>query len=263
MILYSGLPRSGTNLLKNILSQNQALKVSHESALCNMVHSLLQTSLSYKNEYYLDDINDLEFLFENFIKGGIEKIDQKHNKIHINHNKGWTNYIPSMIQLGYKTIFSVRNITDILFSFEKQNKKHLTSENLYNLNCNNPYIGMLEKHEHISFFQSGISFLNDVSINLNKYKDKLLIIKYEDFIRYPKQILNKIYNFVGADYYDHDLNNIPTNIYNDMHVKNRPGVSHEVRSSLDNYLPKNDTSPEVNKYFNDKYKSITNMLGYI
>ena len=263
MIIHSGLPRSGTNLLKNILSQNDSLKISHESIVCNIVESILKTSPSYQSNYYSEDLEDLEILLKTFIKGGVNNIDCEINQKHINHNKGWTTYIPSMTKLGYKTIFSVRNVIDILYSFEKQNEKHLSyNDSSLNLNCKNPLIGMLEKHEYEGFFQNAISFLNEVSINLNKYKDSLLIIRYEDLINDPKLILKKVYQFIEVDYFEHDLSNIMTKSSNDMHVRNRLGISHKVRPSLDNFLQKNEYPDSVKKYFSDKYSSITNLLGY-
>lgn len=263
MIIYSGLPRSGTNLLKNLISQNNNIKVSHESALCNMILSTLDSVNMYKNHHYYDDnLQELEILLNDFIKGGIFEIDKSINKTHINHSKLWNQYIPTMISLGYKVIFSVRKITDILYSFEQQTNKYLSSDNEQNLNCNNPFVGMLEKHEHVTFFKSGISFLNDVCINLEKYKKDLLIVKYEDLVNSPNKILNQIYSFIGVEFYSHDLNNIPTYNVNDMHVASRRGISHEVRPQLDVVLKQNKFTKDIEEYFEKKYHSIYKLLGY-
>ena len=51
MIIYSGLPRSGTNLLKNILAQNNNIQVSHESVVCTIVNSVFASAKKYNNEY--------------------------------------------------------------------------------------------------------------------------------------------------------------------------------------------------------------------
>lgn len=263
MILYSGLPRSGTNLLKNILAQNNNIQVSHESVVCTIVNSVFASAKKYNNEYnYNENLEELESTIKNFIKGGTQQIDSDYKKIHINHNKYWSEYLPKMITLGYKVIFSVRNISDILCSFEHQKQKHLSFDTTLNLNCQNPLIGRLEQHEIFGFFQSGISFLNDVSMDLDKYKDNLLIVRYEDFVNHPKEILDKIYSFLNIDAFEHDFNNININGYNDMRVGERLGISHDVRPKLDTFVKKYSVDPDVKKYFSKKYHSVLKLLGY-
>tara|TARA_E500000318_G_scaffold65768_1_gene60732 strand:+ start:105 stop:899 length:795 start_codon:yes stop_codon:yes gene_type:complete len=264
MIIYSGLPRSGTNLLKNILSQNNNIKISHESVLYNVVDSVLRSVQRYEGYYnYNENLDELEFSLKNFIQGGINQIDKKFEKLHINHNKQWSMYLSKMMDLDYKVIFSVRNIKDILSSFEEQRKTHLTSSPPKNLNCKNPLIGQLEQHELPIFFQNSISFLNEISFDLDKYKDKLLIVRYEDLITHPNKILNKIYSFLNINSFDHDFNNIKIRADHDMHVSERLGISHDVRPVLDKFVKKYSLPSDVDEYFTTKYHLILKLLGYI
>lgn len=262
MIIYSGLPRSGTNLLKNILYQNDKIHINHESALCNIISHSIESADYYKSHYYSDDVQDLEKLQKMFITGGISNIDKNINKPHINHNKLWNKYLPKMKDLGYKIIFSVRNITDILFSFEEQYKKNFTTSINKNLNFTNPLIGMLEKHETVEVFQNGLDFLNDVCINFEEYKDNLLFIKYENLVNHPNKTLSEIYSFLDLEPYQHDFSNIPTYNVNDMSSRIRRGISHQVRPRLDNVLKQKKFTSDIKEYFYKRYFSINKLLGY-
>lgn len=267
MIIYTGLPRSGTNLLKNILSQNNNLHVSHESSLPYIVHQTIESvkieSLDI-NFNYIENEKTIKDVLESFVKGGISHVDSLYEGIHINHSKAWLKFLLILLDLNYKVILSVRNMKDIFCSFEKQrNEKLIFADfNKFNIECSHPFIGKIEYYlQTINALNWGIGFLNDICLNVDKYKNNLLIVRYEDLISSPENILNKIYSFIGCEKYNHDFNNIPESGFPDDHIATRLKVSHIINKKLIN-KNEHEIDSSVVDYINKRFFSIQKLLGY-
>lgn len=267
MVIYTGLPRSGTNLLKNILSQNNSLSISHESVLPYMVYQVLSAPKLEnldKHFNYLENEKSLKDKINNFIIGGISKLDSSTNKTYIDHNKAWLKVLPYLIHLNYKVIISVRNIKDILGSIENQRKDNILFDDLsfVNLNCNNPLLERFEYYlQNIASLSWGINFINELCQNKTLRKN-VLIVRYEDFTSNPQKILGNIYNFIGIENFNHDFKNIKEEGFPDVHVAARLLFSHKVNKEIKESKTYSYDST-TNDFLNQKFFSYLKFLGYL
>ena len=267
MIIYTGLPRSGTNLLKNILSQNTNLFVNHESVLPYIIYQVLNAPRLEnldKHFNYLENEISLKNKIDNFIVGGISKLESLENKTYIDHNKAWLKVLPALINLNYKVILSVRNIKDIFGSLEHQRNNNIIFDDLsfVNLNCTNPFLERVEYYvQNVPALYWGISFINELCQKTSLQKN-VLIVKYEDFTSDPQKILNNIYDFIGVESFNHNLKNIPEENFPDQHVAARLLYSHKVGKEIKESKTYSFDAT-TSDFLNEKYFSYLKLLGYL
>ena len=224
MNAITGLPRSGSTLLCNILNQNPNIYCSSTSILPGVVNGMatyMSQQLEYK--YELDqNRKKAEKKLVDSIQAFCDTWYKRKENIIFDKSRGWTMNVDLLTALNGKSILLVRDIRNRISSVEKQNR-------------NTPIFG----ENHISFGDrldqlldpvagivghslSGVKSLIDRNYNcsivlsidgLENHKKSckdsdVLIVKYEYLSKYPKEILELIYSFIDVDLYEHDFENV-------------------------------------------------------
>lgn len=254
-----GMPRSGSTLLSSILNQNPRFYSGPSSpvlgTMINIEHSLKNDEL-YKA---FPKEKQLKKVVGSIIDGYYSDIDKP---VVIDKNRGWSssvNCIEDYIGQPAKIICPIRDISEILTSFLMLIRKNgqISDGKLNFIDEQLVKRGILLTDDNRCEFllsSDGTCGICSASIfmGLEKWKDRLYFVEYNNLVSKPKEVLKGIYEFLGEDYYEHtfeDLSNINREL--DTHMYGLPDL-HTVRSKIE----KTSADPEkvLSKKILDKCK---------
>jgi sulfotransferase len=259
----SGLPRSGNTLLSSLLSQNPKVKVSGFSVVSDIFlninnikytdkyrnipdeNSLDNVLYSILDNYYKDW--DCEYIIDRGYWGGIEEL----------------NLLKKYLGQEIKIISPVRDFLEVMSSMliqynhvlENDLKNHINSGKRFH----SYYADDIEYKCDLLMEYDGImerSVFNVKNLSLEKNKDIVQFVEYNDLVEDTQNQLNLIYDFLDIERYDgHNFSNIEEFLHNDIpyndEYKEVPNL-HSVKSQIQ----KSNTSIEIlservkQKYYN-------------
>lgn len=224
----SGLPRTGSNLLSSILSQNPNIHSEGKSHVCQMMEGVVSSCLSDNDE---NDWNEDLICVDrtSTAKEIISSIPyQYYNNVQkkniLDKYFGWTlplNYdiIRNFITDDPRIIVLIRPVEEIVKSFVSiKIKNNWPEEDLYK--------GLLEENKFPIWLPAyGIS-------EAKKRNPKhFLYVHYDDIVKDAKNTIDRIYDFCGWEKFEHDFFNIERNFIQKSEVYNLNGV-HDVRKTV-------------------------------
>ena len=216
----SGLPRSGSTLLKSLLNQNPNIHCSPISPALELLcrnkdwieRTEMQLSLDQKNNFLSNIMNNI---YKNYDE-----------EIIIDNCRAWTSYedlIRKYINSTPKIICTVRDVAEILTS----------------------YIVLLKSNKSKSFIDQKIigeittekrceTIMNESlgkTLHSLKMGKNVMFVEYNDLISQPHTTLNEIYDYLGLKRFSHDIENI-VNQYQEVDSTWGIDNMHRVRSKL-------------------------------
>jgi sulfotransferase len=208
----SSLPRAGSTLISNIIAQNPMFYCTPTSGLASLI---LNSKRIYNNssEFKAQDSKEMENCFLSFAKHGMHGYFKGvTNKLHIlDKSRDWAiNYgLLEKIQDKPKVICMVRDVRAIYSSMEKNFRKNPHKEN----HVQNPskLVGTtLDKR--IDLWADGLP----VGIAMDRLKDvfqqgldkHILFIRYEDLMSKPNDVMNRVYDYLHVDRFEHSFDKI-------------------------------------------------------
>lgn len=205
----SGLPRSGSTLLTNILLQNPKFQTTATSSLLDF---LLQVRDNWNklegHTTYPDGQNKW-----NVIRSILQNYHNTSRPIIFDKNRGWSTHVEFIEKVTgekAKIIACVRNLEDICTSFEKLFRKNRADGEIHG-EFSNSQMKTLDGRISIWTADEGVlgrpyvSLLDTIQRGLG---DRILFFPYEDWTSNPDYWFKQLYNFIGETYYQHDFNNI-------------------------------------------------------
>lgn len=208
--LISGMPRSGSTLLCNLLNMNPKFHATATSPVIDVINAMRTTfshNPTFKSNDRLNQYDNMRRGFKGFINGFYHD-----KRVVFDKCRGWSNNLPLLDAiLGHsdtKVIWTYRNPVDIVSSIEKHHQKTILLENMDEINGSD-----------LSTLTSRVdNFINDGGIVarpvwlLNDayemgYANRILIVTYWDLTNKPQETLNKIHDFLGEDRYQYDILN--------------------------------------------------------
>ncbi len=263
MILHalSGLPRSGSTLLANILNQNPKFYVSSTSPIGLVVQGI-SNNFSEQTEIISNLIKDPRTQ-DKMVECVRALIQDWYSTDRIVFDKGrvWTTMglIHRELYPESKMLVMVRDPRDVYASMEKQHRKN-PMQHPSNIISSQ---GIVERAELAMSPEGMIGGAIIGVMDLIHRKLDVVFIKYEDFVEYPERTMKRIYAAIKEDYFEHDFDHIKNtsqdvdalfhNKYphnGDGKVENRPSDWHE-------YL-----SDELAKDILDKYPLFARHFNY-
>lgn len=203
----NGMPRSGSTLLCNILSQNPDFHSTPTSGLSDIVYSInemWQRNPSIKAselpEKKLTIIRDLIYSYHRDIE----------RPVVFNKSRGWAPLIELVemsLETPIKILTTTRKLPSILASFEKLYRKELKMVDSPMLRS--PEMSILSGR--VNAWANGVvgSTFNTIQdAFLRGYKDRFHFIDYDKLTTDPKSVMVQVYNFLGKPYFNHDFANI-------------------------------------------------------
>jgi sulfotransferase len=259
----SGLPRSGSTVLSAILNQNPNFYSGPSSPVLPLMYSIEQHLMEDELFHGFPKHDQGKLIISNVINHFYDDIK---TPIVIDKNRAWTArifYIEHYIEQRAKIICPVRDIEEILTSMIMMIRR-------------NPY---KEGNSRINFIDEQLIKMN-IPINDNNrcecvaglngivgqslngiqeavrcgFLDRIHFVEYCDLVSNPKNTLQKIYEFLEEEYYEHSFDNLKNeNREDDM---NTYGIEdmHEVRPKLESISE--DPTKVLSNYVLEKCKGM-------
>jgi sulfotransferase len=236
-----GLPRSGSTVLMNILQQNPKIFTTGTCALSDLIGTHILVKSRYRESFQAMSVEQADKAMYGLIhgatKGWFEGLTDKPTII--SKNRNWS----SLFHLypNSKYIVTVRDLRDVIESFEKVNQRTLALHSYGDTNIMTPAMHIHEKFKH--YFNEPNSISNPLTYEVPRMMEwfkresgRVLFIRYEDFTKEPMYILKKVYNFLGEECYNHDLENIKqSELYEHDHAYFREKTDHVVQTRFQLY----------------------------
>jgi len=222
IIFNASLPRAGSTLLSNILGNNPDIYASPTSSLMSMVTSA-HAGWNLDNATITEGIdlnNNLhtekrEESVKEFFRKGMEayynEITQR--KYKVDKSRGWliTSDLIGEVFPESTMLCMIRHPYDIMASFEKIYRNtpmiNKIAEGTLNLETGK---GLTVEARVQNWLQTEpFSTALDYLIHARQIgANNIQIIKYEDLIQSPDEVMKEIYTKVGIPYYKHNFKNI-------------------------------------------------------
>jgi len=230
----AGFPRAGSTLLCNILNQNPKFGATATSGILDIV-------LAIRNQW--ENVNEFRAAPNKAGKNAVMKgilqnyYEISERSIVFDKSRGWVGNIELaeyILDRKVKILVPVRNITDILASFEKlwRNQSH-------------EWQFPQEKTHYFEWQtiegRADVWMRNDqpVGIAYNKirdaiargFADRLLFIEFEHLTNSPEHTMKQVYKFIGEDYFEHNFKNVEQSTSENDDIHGIPGL-HTIRPEV-------------------------------
>ena len=252
-VCLSGLPRAGSTLLSAILSQNPLIHAEGNSAVCQLMWDMQQSCLTSAKEQL--KANDREKSTMHTLLSNIPKLYYTNltgtEKIVVDKCRSWTilaniSLLEKYIDPNYKIIILERSVTSIVKSFLKlyqANGLHINSEPEHLLTPNS---------EPIMRSLAGINWAKK-----NNQANHFLFIQYDDLVRAPAEVVQRIYEFCQWAPFVHNFDNIVCKYPENDEVYRLKGM-HQVHDAV---MPRKN--PVVlQKKLHDNCVKVDKLMGY-
>lgn len=233
-----GLPRSGSTLLMNILGQNEKVGVTPTS-------SLLEQVINIKNNWDTSPLNQaIDWNVSNTKKLNVLKsifhgyfLDQP-NEIIFDKNRGWLHQIEMVKNLfpDSKFIVCVRDVRDILSSFEKIYRKSLAIQ--APVSQKNKYLQSQTALGRIEILIDAEGLVGDPYNSIKDaitrgWKKDILFVDFNDLTKTPEQTLSRIYDFIEEESFKHNFNDVRQLTHEDDSIHGfYPNALHTIKSTV-------------------------------
>jgi hypothetical protein len=235
-----GLPRSGSTLLMNLLQQNPS---TYTTGTCPLPYLFdgVKIQTGSISEFIAMPQNTLTDCYKGFLRQGTDgwfsALTDKPNVI--SKSRVWDTYLNDLFSIyeDPKFIVCLRDLRDIIISFEKLMQKHTRIT-----------IGSKEHPFHLEPMSKRIElYCTDIGGNMGRplhylphvhewmqrRPNNFFVFRWEDFCRDPNGSIKSFYRWMGRDPFPHDLDNIPQSDYYEHDTVYRALVDHKTRSKFE------------------------------
>ena len=207
MNVITGLPRSGSTLLCNILSQNPAFRVSSTSALPQIISTIVST-YSNNPEFKSDLINDKEDTEAKIHRSLKAFCDGWYhdNRVIFDKSRGWLHHFPILRKLysNSKIICCVRDLREVYASIEKQYLKNPLLDD-----TTTPLQKGVWERADIMFKKDGvIGHCVEGMLDMDRRKAGAFCIPFDSFVENPEELFIALYDYLEQPYFEHDFENV-------------------------------------------------------
>lgn len=249
----SGLPRSGSTLLSAILKQNPAFFASMSGPVNGLLETL-KREMGGSNEYSVF-INDEQRI--RIFKAVLDAYyGEEFNATTIfDTNRGWcaSMHLLDKISPRSKVIACVRNVSWIIDSFERfAHKNPLQTPGIFE---NTPLNTIYHRVDQLAKGDGAVGYAYNAlkQAFYGEYAHNLLVVQYKSMLQQPQAVMKKIYDFIEAEYFEHDFSQLDFSAETFDAKINTPGL-HQVRKKLEGIERVSILPPELFlKFENDAF----------
>jgi len=246
----TGLPRSGSTLLQQLLGQNPNHYVSPTSGLIEAYTSTISTWrqwVSFRSEGLEKASPKIRTMLEGMLLGYYK--EQLENKSVFDKNRGWLRWIGSLedvLQREVKMLVTVRDVRGIIASFERMFQERgfdYNDHGVHTVNVESRTAHLLRvDREAGSMVGTPISFLREAL--KGKHSNRLMIISMYSLTSKPKEVLEKIHEWLELPEFEYNTEKVETITHEDDFVWGLGPNLHKVHQTIqpvkeywDDFLP--------------------------
>jgi sulfotransferase len=205
----SGLPRSGSTLLTNILLQNPNFQTTATSSLLDFLLQVRDNWSKLEGHSTYPDGQDKWKV----IRSILQNYHNTDRNVVFDKNRGWSTHIEfveKVMNRPARIIACVRNLEDICTSFEKLFRKNRADGEIHG-EFSNTQMKNLDGRIGVWTSDDGVlgrpyvSLLDTIQRGLG---DRILFFPYESWTTNPEFWFKELYNFIEEPFYEHDFENI-------------------------------------------------------
>jgi sulfotransferase len=245
-----GLPRSGSTILMNILQQNPRIFTTGTCALPDLISNHILIKSRYRESFQAMSTEQADKAMYGLVHGAtqgwFEGLTTK--PIVISKNRGWSSIFHLYNRSKY--IVMVRDLRDIVESFERVNDKILALHTYGDAGVFTPAMHQHEKFKH--YFDESNAFSDALQREVprlmevfKRTKNRVMFIRYEDLSVDPDQMLAKLYDFIEEQPFQHNLNKIEqSEMFEHDHAYFRERTDHKTSPAFRYFEPPVRTLPE-------------------
>lgn len=211
LYFISGMPRSGSTLLANILAQNPKFHTTPTSGCLDVIFGV-RNSWDSLVEHKASPCEKSKIqVMKGILQSYYEHIERP---VIFDKGRGWIAHIEMLENiLGEKAkiLCPVRDLRDILSSFEKiwrrvgKNTQMSQEKNFYFNFQTIPGRAQIWMREDQPV---GLAFNRIFDVLNRGLRDRLHFVHFERLAGRPRETMAEIYEFLGEQYFEHDFNNV-------------------------------------------------------
>ncbi len=207
----SGLPRSGSTLLANILAQNPEFHATGTSGIMDVMFAT-RNQWNERVEFkaapdYAAEIRVLRGILDSYFSNVTKPVV-------FDKSRGWLSEIEMAEEvLGHKVkiLVPVRDIRNVLSSFEKLwrknapfNQSQLARENYFKFQTIEGRVEM-----YLAPMQpTGLAYNRIVDALNRGFADRMFLVDFDDLTNEPDKTMRQIYDFLGEPHFEHDFEHV-------------------------------------------------------
>lgn len=217
----SGMPRSGSTLLCNILNQNPRF---HATATSGVLDLILLVRNNWNRIPMLTGLpNDLARfrVLRSILPAFYNDIEKP---VIFDKSRGWPAHIEMIEQLmGHKVkiLTTVRDVRDILASFEKIWRRDSALRMIPQERANSEKFQTIEGRCEVWMRPNqpvGKAYNAIKDAMVRGYGDRMHYIFFNELTQNPEKVMRGIYEFIGEEYFEHDFKNVVQSTHEDDHI---------------------------------------------
>lgn len=231
----SGLPRSGSTLLMNVLAQNPRFGVSATSGIMDIMFGVRNNWDSLVEFRAHPD----EAAKKRVLRGILENYYAATDKpVVFDKSRGWLSLIQMfeyIFDTRAKIIVPVRDMRDVLASFEKLWRASSVSTQTSEESAF--YFDFQSVEGRVKVWLRadqpvGLAYNRIVDAVNRGFSDRLFFMKFEDLTARPKETLQNIYDFLGEERFEHNFDAVEQVTWEDDSVHGFKGL-HDIRPKVE------------------------------
>lgn len=226
----SGLPRSGSTLLCNILAQNPEIHSTPTSA-CHEALFVLRNQWNQWIEHKAS--KELASNEQAVLSAVLNSYHATDRPVIIDKGRGWTSLLEmAEYALGRKAkvIVPVRSIPQILSSFEKLHRKAAATGQQQGEYFQSQTAEGRAQHLLAGDQVLGLAYNRLKDAFQRGFGDRIHLVEFDDLTHNPKETLEGIYKFLELPSFDHDFNAVAQYTSEDDSVHGLP--LHTIRKEV-------------------------------
>lgn len=213
----SGLPRSGSTLIQNVLCQNPNIYTTPTSACHDImfeVRNFWDKAIEHKASKELSSEKSLQRVLNSILYS----YHDTERPIVVDKGRGWMSLI-EMAEFAMnskaKIICPVRNVSEILASFEKIHRKncHRVEDfgNYIQSQTTEGRCTQLLKDDMVV----GLAYNRLRDVFVRGLQDRLCLVEFDELTVNPTSSFNRIYDFLELPRFSHNFNNVKQSTFED------------------------------------------------
>jgi sulfotransferase len=234
----SGLPRSGSTLLCNVLAQNPRFHATATSGILDTLFSVRnhwQEQIEFKAMVPAERLAALRRVLHGMLTGYFGDVDKP---VVFDKSRGWLAYIEmaeNILDQPIKILVPVRDLRGVLASFEKIWRRNAPTQQMGQERDNyfrwQSVAGRCEVLMQIDQ-PVGLAYTRIQDALQRGFADRLHFVEYEQFCRNPKRTMLDVYEFLGEELFVHDFDNVQQVTQEDDGVQGLQDL-HTIRAKIE------------------------------